>query len=102
VALDLLAHARQLPLHGQHLLELPGAPRQQVDEPRLETPRVPHARRHVDELLAHVLGRDVHPLDAAERREPAHQRVDRAAGTRSSSVASRTRSRPAASDALAT
>ena len=51
IALDLFSHARQLALHAQNFVELPGSGREQGDQPLLETPRVSDASSHIDELL---------------------------------------------------
>ena len=80
VPVDLLAHPRQLPLHVEHVLQLAGPCRQQLDQPRLEPPRVSHARGDVGELLTHVLGVDVHGLELPERREPAESVVEAIGG----------------------
>ena len=66
VSLDLLANAGQLPLHREHVLELAGATREQVDEAALE-PLTLAARAVRSTYLTYVLGRDVHPLDPAQR-----------------------------------
>src|SRR5439155_1199746 len=47
IALDLLAHSCQLLLDIQHVLELSGSCRDQLDQPVLESPGVRHAGRGV-------------------------------------------------------
>src|SRR5437016_5700155 len=71
VALDLLAYPGQLLLDVQHVFELSGARGDQLDQARLQAPRVRHAGGGVRELLADILGADVHRLELADRCEPA-------------------------------
>src|SRR5207244_2785576 len=71
VALDLFAHPCQLLLDIQDVFELAGARGNQLDQPCLEASGVRHAGDGVRELLADVLGADVHRLEFADRCEPA-------------------------------
>src|SRR5437660_1345754 len=76
IALDLLAHSCQLLLDIQDILELSGSCGDQLDQAGLETPRVRHAGGGVGELLADVLGADIHRLELADRCEPAQPFVE--------------------------
>ena len=79
VPLDLFAHPRQLLLHIEHVLELAGPGGEQVDEPRLEPPRVGHPGGDIHVLLADVLRAHVHGLELPDRGE-AGQRLLEAIG----------------------
>ena len=79
VPLDLLAHPRELLLHVEHVLELAGPGGEQVDEPRLEPPRVGHPGGDIHVLLADVLRAHVHGLELPDRGE-AGQRLLEAIG----------------------
>src|SRR2546425_8441562 len=76
VPIDFLPDARQLLLDVEDVLELPGPGRQELDEARLESPGVPHARGDIGELLAHVFRVYVHGLELAEAGEPAQAVVE--------------------------
>jgi hypothetical protein len=58
VALDLFAHTRQRLFYVEHVFQLPGPRREQVDQSTLESPGIVHARGHVHVLLADVIRLD--------------------------------------------
>src|SRR5213080_3126567 len=76
IALDLLAHACQLLLDIEDVLELSSSCGDQLDQPGLESPGVRHAGGGVREFLADVLGADVHRFELADGCEPAQRFVE--------------------------
>src|SRR6185312_16156914 len=78
IALDLAAHARQLALDAEDLLEVAFARRRELEQPRLELPIAREPRLDIDELVGDVLRLRGLAGDLAEPAELRQDAVERA------------------------